>query len=143
MRINQVNDGGKVLIMNTKDICHLIGFPVFSFLAIAAGALFFSNLYSRYSNELETENQMRQQKFVQFVENVKSGKWQLATDQWIEGMRHQRSSAEAEHKTVVPLIEFLRFTGWFGFILAALNVLVVLYVRDNIQKRQKASVRVG
>jgi len=141
LRINQVNAGGKILIMNKKDICHLIAFPVFSFLIIAVGALFSSNLYSRYYNELEKENQMRQQRFEQFVENVENGKWQLTTDKWIEGMRRQRSSAEAERKTIVPLIEFLRFIGWFGFILAAFNVLVVLYVRDNIKKRSSALVR--
>ncbi len=127
--------------MNKKDICHLIAFPVFSFLIIAVGALFSSNLYSRHYNELEQENQVRQQRFEQFVENVKNGKWQLTTDKWIEGMRRQRSSAEAERKIIVPLIEFLRFIGWFGLILAAFNVLFVLYVRDNIKKRSSALVR--
>jgi hypothetical protein len=61
---------------------------------------------------------------------------QLSTDKWIEGMKLQRSEAEAEYKGIASLIEFLQFIGWFSLILAACNVFVVLYVRDNVKKRQ-------
>jgi len=122
--------------MNKKDIYHLIMFPVLCFLILSASALFFSHLYFGYYNNHEKENQVSEQKFEQFIDNVKSGKWQLTTDKWIEGMKLQRSEAETEYKSVVPLIEFLQFIGWFSLILAACNVLVVLYVKDKIKKRQ-------
>ena len=88
--------------MNKKDIYHLTGFPVLSFLIIALSALFFSSLYFRHYKEHQKENQESQQKFDQFVENVKSGKWQLTTDKWIEGMKLQRSEAEAKYEIFVP-----------------------------------------
>ena len=127
--------------MNKKDIYHLIMFPVLCFLILSASALFFSHLYFGYYNNHEKENQVSEQKFEQFIENVKSGKWQLTTDKWIEGMKLERNTAEDEYKTIVPLIEHLRFIGWFSLILAACNVLVVLYVRDNIKKRQSELLR--
>ena len=126
--------------MNKKDIYHLIMFPVLCFLIFSVSALFFSHLYFGYYNDHEKEKQISEQKFEQFIDNVNSGKWQLTTDKWIEGMKLQRSEAEAEYKSIVPLIEFLQFIGWFSLILAACNVLAVLYVKDTIKKRQNISV---
>jgi hypothetical protein len=122
--------------MNKKEIYHLIMFPGLCFLILSAGAWFFSHLYFGYYNNHEKENQISEQKFEQFIDNVKSGKWQLTTDKWIEGMKLQRSEAETEYQSVVPLIEFLQFIGWFSLILAGCNVLVVLCVKDKIKKRQ-------
>ena len=122
--------------MNKKEVFHLIMFPVLCFIILSANALFFSHLYFGYYNNHEKENKVSEQKFEQFVENVKSEKWQLTTDKWIEGMKLQRSTAETGYKTVVPVIEFLQFIGWFSLILAVCNVLVVLHVKDKIKKRQ-------
>jgi hypothetical protein len=121
--------------MNRKDIYQLITFSTVCFLGLAFGTLFMSSVYFRHYNEHEKERQVSQQKFDQFVENVKSGKWQLSTDKWIEGMRLQRSEAETEYQAGVPFIKFLQFIGWFAVSLAACNVLIVFYVRDKIQKR--------
>ena len=129
--------------MNKQDIRSLTVLPVSSFLIVAVAALFFSTWYFKSYNEHEKENRVRQQKFERFVENIKNGKWQLTTDRWIEGMRLQRSEAEADYESILPLIEFVQFIGWFGFILAACNVLVVLHVKNTIKKRQGALLREG
>jgi hypothetical protein len=127
--------------MSKKDIYQLIAFPVSGFLILALAAFFISNRYFKDYTEIQKKNQESQQKFDQFVENVKSGKWQLTTEQWVEGMKLQRTEAEAEYESIIPLIEFLKFIGWFGLVLAACNALVVLYVKDKILKRQNGLLR--
>ncbi len=66
--------------MNKKDIYQLIAFPVLSFVIIAVAAFFISNQYLKSYAEIQKKNQTSQQKFDQFVENVKNGKWQLTTE---------------------------------------------------------------
>jgi hypothetical protein len=127
--------------MNKKDIYQLIAFPVLSFVIIAVAAFFISNQYLKSYAEIQKKNQTSQQKFDQFVENVKNGKWQLTTEQWIEGMKLQRTEAKAEYDSIIPLIEFLKFIGWFGLVLAICNALVVLYLKDKILKRQNSFLR--
>lgn len=121
--------------MNKKDIYQLMAFPVSSLLMLALAALVVSIQYSKHYTEIQEKNQQSQQKFDQFIENVKSGKWQLTNDKWIEGMKLQRAEAKEQYDSIVPLIEFLQFIGWFSLILAACNALVVLYVKDKIMKR--------
>jgi hypothetical protein len=127
--------------MSKKDIYQLITFPAFSFLMLAIGALFISNWCSKEYTEIQKKNQDSQQKFDQFVENVKSGKWQLTNDKWIEAMKGQRSETKAQFEFSVPLINFLQFTGWFSLILAVCNVLVVLRIKEKIMKRQNSLLR--
>ncbi len=127
--------------MNKKDTYQLIAFPVSSFLILGIVAFFISNLYFKDYTEIQKKNQVSQQKFDQFVENVKSGKWQLTTDKWIEGMKLQRTEAKAEFEFSVPLIEFLKFIGWTGLVFAVCNALVVLYVKEKILKRQNGLLR--
>jgi hypothetical protein len=93
----------------------------------------------RYYSEHEKEDQLSEQKFEQFVENVKGGKGQLTTDQWIEVVKHHRIAARSERKTIVPIIEHLQFLGWFSLVLGVCNVLAILYVKDNIKRRHNIS----
>ncbi len=111
-------------------------FPVSSFLILALGALLISNRYFEDYKKIQKRNLARQQKFDQFVENIKSGKWQLTNDKWIEEMKLQGKVSNDQFESIVPLIEFLQFIGWFSLVLAVCNVLAVLYVKDKIKKRQ-------
>ncbi len=56
-------------------------------------------------------------------------------------MKLQRTEAKAEYDSIIPLIEFLKFIGWFGLVLAICNALVVLYLKDKILKRQNSFLR--
>jgi len=129
--------------MSKKDIYQLMVFSVLSLLMLALAALVVSSQYSKHYTEIQNGNQENQQKFDQFVENVKNGKLQLTTDKWIEDMKLQRAEVKDQHDSIVPLIEFLQFVGWFSLILAACNVLVVLYVKDKIKKRQNGLLNEG
>ena len=128
--------------MNNKDFYKLMGFPVFCLVLLAALALFVSNLYSKLSNRHDNEIQSSRQKFEGFVENVKNGKWQLTTDQWIEGMRLQRSAVEEQRNIAVSLTRLIRTIGWFSLILAACVALVALNVRDGIKKHESANSKI-
>ncbi len=114
--------------------------PSVIFAMLAASALLLSNKYFRQYHKHEKERLESDQKFVLFVENVKSGKWQFTTDKWIEGMRLQRVAAESNFQMSVPFIEFLQFIGWFGFICVGCNILIIFYVRNDCRKRQDAQV---
>lgn len=127
--------------MSKKDIYQLIAFPVSSFLMLAMAAFFISNWGFKEYTEIQKKNQDSQQKFDQFVENVKSGKWQLTNDKWIEAMKGQRSETKAQFEFSVPLIEFLKFIGWFSLISAGCNALVVLRIKEKILKRQNSLLR--
>jgi hypothetical protein len=124
--------------MSKKDFYCLIVSSSVCFLLFSADAFFFSNLQLKYYNKYEIEDQANQQKFEQFAENVKSGKIKLTTDDWIEDLKLERKASESERRTFVPFIEHMQHLGWLSLAFGICNILVIIYARNEINKRKRA-----
>jgi len=75
--------------MKKMDIVLLLTSNLF-FIAVAVFAFHMSGIILQGAKD-----DGEQQKFKAFVDNVESGKWQLTTDRWLEGMRRERAIALA------------------------------------------------
>lgn len=98
--------------MTKKEIVILFSPGVF-FLLIAITALLSANIIRQ-----STIDAGSQQKFESFVENVKSGKWQLTTEKWLEGMRDEHNLANGYRSAgagVVKMFLLLMFASLVGF----------------------------
>ena len=76
-----------------------------------------------------------QQKFDVFVANVKSGKWQLTADRWLEGMRRERATAEAYRKAGASTVELMQDFVWASLAGILLQTCVVFSVRKTLIER--------
>jgi hypothetical protein len=103
--------------------------PSFIFIVIAIGAFVLSEQDIRTAHE-----RANQQEFDKFVENVKSGKWQLTTDKWLDGLRVERSRTESERRFGIGAARVARSCAWYILLGVACQALVVFSVRANCKK---------
>jgi hypothetical protein len=122
--------------MNKKEASKLIVFSVLCFACISAFALFFFVINSKEYNKFKRENQASRQKFAQLVEKVKNGQQQFKTDKWIEYIELEQKATDSQYETIVSLINILRDIGWFSLVMAVLNALAILYVRQQTNQHQ-------
>ena len=115
--------------MTRRNIITLL-LPSLLFLTMAIGAFLFSEIHLRH-REPDGSNE---KKFEVFVDNVKSGKWQLTSDRWIEGMRRERAVAKAEREISDTLAQALRMWGWVGLLGFSFQIAVVFSVRAKCER---------
>ena len=99
--------------MNKKDFIILLA-PIVMFITVAGTALSLADTIQRRVLAGDSH-----QKFEAFVQNVESGKFQLTTDRWLEGMRRQQATAEAYLKADAASRDLMMWLMWaalFGII---------------------------
>jgi hypothetical protein len=110
-------------LMTKKEIVLLLS-PSLIFAAIAIIAFFISHMVQQH-----TRDDDHRQKFEAFVENVQSGKWQLTTEKWLEGMRREDATAEDYRNASVSLAKIFQDFIWLslaGIMFQAIAVISVL-----------------
>ena len=106
--------------------------PAFVFLSIAVGAFALSEQeIQRHNVAQERENQA---KFDKFVANVRSGKWELTPDKWIEGMRLERDLTESERQFSLGSARTMRAGGWYLLVGVVFQAVVVISVKGAFKK---------
>jgi hypothetical protein len=125
--------------MIKKDVYILVFFPACSLLLLASFALFFSGLASRENDVREYHRLAVDKTYEHIFDEAKRGKTSVSTDDWIKIIRQDRKTAQAEYETAFYSANVLHSVGEIGIIFAAMNVLVVLYIRDNIKRREQIS----
>ena len=111
--------------MNKKDITLWL-FPIVFFLIITCAALF----AARMEQKIQKGDSA---KFEEFVSNVQSGKWQLTTDKWIEGMRQQQallSTYESLQTSMQKFLYVLTISSLLGLIF---QVAAALHFRKRLK----------
>jgi hypothetical protein len=83
--------------MTKRDLAILLSPSIF-FIVVAVAAFLTSEMIRRHIRDDGSR-----QKFDTFVTNVQSGKWQLTTDKWLEGMQWEEDTAELIAKPVLAL----------------------------------------
>jgi hypothetical protein len=109
--------------MTKKDMTLLLS-PTMFFAVLAVAAYFTSLQLQNYSKD-----DSHQQKFEIFVTNVKSGKWDLTTDRWLEGMRHEKRSGDAyreAYSDTAGMFQILLWTSLAGIVFQAVAVFTVV-----------------
>ena len=114
--------------MTKRDIATLLSPSIF-FILVAVAAFWTSDAIGRH-----TRDDGGQQKFDTFVKNVQSGKWQLTTDRWLEGMRQERAIAEAYREAGTSTADMMRDLVWASLVGIAFQVAVVFSVRKRLRK---------
>lgn len=74
------------------------------------------------------------QKFEAFVANVQSGKLQLTTDRWLDGMRRQETLIEAYRQTGGEVGQMLEIVGLTTVAGIAFQMAAVYSVRKKLSK---------
>lgn len=120
--------------MKIKDTVILLA-PLVLFLTVGTTALLIGD---KLHQEITQDDS--HQKFEAFAQNVESGKWQLTTDKWLEGMRRQQASTEAHLKTDASLGDLMFWIGWASFAGILLQAGAVLHVRRRLKSNQDASL---
>ncbi len=114
--------------MSTRSLLFLLS-PSLIFIVIAAAAFQLSQKdFHYYDPAKERESQ---QKFDTFVANVQSGRWQLTTDRWLEGMRRERKVTEAERQIGIDSAIVIRQGAWLILLGVACQVLSVFAIRGR------------
>ena len=111
--------------MTKKDIAILLA-PIVMFLTVGVTLLFVADLIHRRIEAGDSH-----EKFEAFVQNVESGKWQLTTDRWLEGMRRQQATASAYLQADVGIRELLLWLVWAALLGIIFQVAAVLHVRKR------------
>jgi hypothetical protein len=109
--------------MTKKDMTLLLS-PTMLFAVLAVAAYFTSLQLQNYSKD-----DGHQQKFEIFVTNVKSGKWDLTTDRWLEGMRHEKRRGDAyreAYSDTAGMFQILLWTSLAGIVFQAVAVFTVV-----------------
>lgn len=97
------------------------------FLAIGVAALVVSDTIQRRIAAGDSH-----EKFEAFVQKVESGKWQLTTDKWLEGMRLQQATAEANLKADVALRELMLCLAGASLLGIIFQVFVMLHASKRL-----------
>jgi hypothetical protein len=114
--------------MTKREIAKLLS-PSLVFALIAATAFFMSGLIRQHIGD-----NGGQQKFDQFVANARSGKSQLTTDQWLEGMRRERATVEAYRKAAASDARLMQLLAWSALAALVMQTLAVLSVRKKLNR---------
>jgi len=114
--------------MTKKDIALLLS-PGLFFAVVAVAAFFTAEMI-----EQRSKDDGGHQKFLTFVSNVQSGKWQLSTDRWLEGMRRADATAEAYRKADASTVAMFRDFAWTALAGMALQAAVVYSVLKRVRK---------
>jgi hypothetical protein len=116
--------------MTKKDMTLLLS-PTMLFAVLAVAAYFTSLQVQNYSKD-----DGHQQKFETFVTNVKSGKWDLTTDRWLEGMRREKGRGDAyreAYSDTAGMFQILLWTSLAGIVFQAVAVFtVVMRMRETM-----------
>jgi len=92
--------------MTKQDVAILLSPSVF-FIVAAVAAFMMSNMIRQH-----TRDDGSHEKFDTFVTNVQSGKWQLTTDRWLEGMRREEATSEAYRQASIDAGQMLQVVCW-------------------------------
>ncbi|HEV7924946.1 MAG TPA: hypothetical protein VGR14_06300 [Verrucomicrobiae bacterium] len=106
--------------MKKRDIAVLLAPGIFFILVVVAAFLPITELSDGSS----------QKKFDQFVDNVRSGKWQLTSERWIEGLQVQRK--ETEH-FLGQFIDRMQMFCWLGVAGMLAQIATVLFVAKSLR----------
>jgi hypothetical protein len=105
--------------------------PSIVFLFFSVGALFISvNDAQVWQNTVQ-----REPEFQGFVDDVRSGKRQPTTEQWIDFVSIEHDSAKRQGELLYISARTLRDFGLFSLTIAALHFWLVLSVRKDLLKR--------
>ena len=105
--------------------------PSFVFLMFAAGSLYIS---ARSIQGWQGGIVQREPAFQKFVDDVRSGKRQLTTGQWLDIVSAEHDSAKSQGELVHTSARTLRDLGLFSLAIAVLHFWVVLSVRKDLIK---------
>lgn len=114
--------------MKKRDITLLLSPSIF-FVIIAVTAFVMSSMIRQH-----TRDDGHAQKFNTFVTNVQTGKWQLTTDKWLDGMRSEEATAESYREagaTTCQMFLVLCGAALLGFIF---QIAVIFSVRKSLSK---------
>jgi hypothetical protein len=114
--------------MTKRDIITLLSPSVF-FIVAAIAAFMMSAMIREHSRDDGSH-----QKFDTFVANVQSGKWQLTTDRWLEGMKREEALSEAYRHAYVGAGQMLQIVCWATIAGIALQIAAVYSVRKKLSK---------
>jgi hypothetical protein len=114
--------------MTKRNIITLLSPSVF-FIVAAVAAFMWSAMIREHSRDDGSH-----QKFDTFVANVQSGKWQLTTDKWLEGMRDEEATSEAYRQGYVGAGQMLQIVCWTTVAGIAFQVAAVYSVRKRLSK---------
>ena len=114
--------------MTKRDITLLLSPSVF-FIVAAVAAFMMSAMIRQHASDDGSH-----QKFDTFVSNVQSGKWQLTTDKWLEGMRHEEATSEAYRQASMDVGEMLLLVCWTTALGIAFQIAAVYSVTKRLRK---------
>ena len=114
--------------MTKRDVITLFSPSVF-FIVAAVAAFMMSAMIRQHSRDDGSH-----QKFDTFVTNVQSGKWQLTTDRWLEGMRREEATTEAYRQASVDAGQMLQVICWATVTGIAFQIAAVYSVRKRLSK---------
>jgi hypothetical protein len=114
--------------MTKRDIITLLSPSVF-FIVAAVTAFLMSATIREHSRDDGSH-----QKFDTFVANVQSGKWQLTTDKWLEGMKDEEATSEAYRQAYVGAGQMSQIVCWATAAGFAFQVTAVYSVRKRLSK---------
>lgn len=114
--------------MTKRDIAYLLS-PSILFIMLAVAAFLEFTLTHDY-----TRDDGHSQKFGTFVTNVQNGKWQLTTDKWLEGMRHEEATAESYRQFIVGTSRMSQIIFWSAIAGFVFQIAIVLSIRKKLSK---------
>ena len=114
--------------MTKRDIATLLS-PSFFFIVVVVASFLTSGMIRR-----QTRDDGSRQKFEAFVTNVQSGKWQLTTDRWLEGMRREEATAEAYRQASATSGDMMQVIGWTTLAGILLQTAAIFSVRKRLKK---------
>ena len=117
--------------MTKKDIAFLLS-PILFFLVIGIGLFSSAGLL-----QMRVNTGASSEKFDTFVQNVKSGKWQPTTNQWLDLMQGERTVVASNLKSDSSLREVLLTLVLFCLIGLLCQVAVVLHFRKKAKVRNE------
>jgi|HubBroStandDraft_6_1064221.scaffolds.fasta_scaffold584718_2 hypothetical protein len=114
--------------MTKKDVFILLSPSIF-FIVVAVAAFLTSEMIRRH-----THYDGSRQKFDTFVTNVQSGKWQLTTNKWLEGMQREEATAEAYRDVGADSADMMRVFAWTSLAGIVFQTAVVFSVKKRLRK---------
>jgi hypothetical protein len=114
--------------MTKRDVVTLLS-PSVLFIVAVVAAFMWSAMIREHSRDDGSH-----QKFDTFVANVQSGKWQLTTDRWLEGMKREEATSEAYRQAYVDAGQMLQIVCWTTVAGIALQIAAVYSVRKRLSK---------
>lgn len=112
--------------MSKRDFAILVA-PIVMLLTVAGTALLLVEMIQRLLVAGDDH-----QKFETFVQNVESGKVQLTTDRWLEGMRREQATGEAYLKADASFRNLLLDVIWASLLGIIFQVAAMLHLKKRL-----------